>query len=273
MHDIGPPKITFVGSSHVHHLMEVSNSRALPAHTRRFLSESRFVGCGGLKFWTARDELNGVFTSEYKLNKYGNLWQSYDALDFKPDWFVTMLGGNDCDDYWGYLLKFLADDGPEMYNLHLENDIYIWMDAIAPHIVDFFTVLQNKCDTARLAYIPALPRRWWCDSTQELSRRIDEFISFNLRVDYNIKVKLIYPHSLLRFGIASPEASRHENETVRGFLKHDWVHLNHRGYQAIINEVAIPLMDQRALVKEYRSRDFPGKARKSQLRKCRFRIP
>ena len=103
MTDIGPPKVTYVGSSHIHHLMGLKYSASLPHHTRTFLSNSAFVGCGGLKFWSCKDELNGNFTSQYKLDKYGDLWRKYGSLKFNPDWFVTMLGSNDCDDYWGTL--------------------------------------------------------------------------------------------------------------------------------------------------------------------------
>ncbi len=273
MADIGPPKVTYVGSSHVHHLMEMKFSESLPEHTRTFLSKSAFVGCGGLKFWSCKDELNGVFTSQYKLEKYGDLWHKYSVLDFKPDWVVTILGSNDCDDYWGYLMRFLAEEGKEKYQLHLENDIHIWIEALIPHIVNYFKTLQEKCKNACLAYVQILPRDWWCDSTQELTRKIEGFIGYNLRVDYGIRVKIIHPHSLLYFGVESTESHNFENATVRGFLDPaDEVHLNPKGYQALVNEIAIPLMDQRAFALDYRSSNFPGKNRKSQLRKRRFNI-
>ena len=36
MKDIGPPKLTFVGRSHVHHLMEISDYEQLPKVTHDF---------------------------------------------------------------------------------------------------------------------------------------------------------------------------------------------------------------------------------------------
>ena len=106
-----------------------------------------------------------------------------------------------------------------------------------------------------------------------LAKQIEHFVSFNLRVDYNMKVKVIRPHSLLQFK-ADPDPLRVvENVTLPGFLERDSVHLNYWGYQALVNELAIPLMDQQASVLNYKSRDFPGKIHKSILQKRCFTIP
>ena len=88
-----------------------------------------------------------------------------------------------------------------------------------------------------------------------------------------MKVKVIRPHGLLKF-CAHPDPLRVvENITLPGFLERDSVHLNYWGYRALVNEMAIPLVDYRAAKLNYRSGDYPGKIRKSVLRKRRFNIP
>ncbi len=95
---VRPPRITMVGSSHVYHLSSIFNKEplhyrelyhlgrhqihkcgGLPRHHRDFLSNARFVSCGGLKWSNAIAELNGVFNSYDKWQKYGNQWANFDA--------------------------------------------------------------------------------------------------------------------------------------------------------------------------------------------------
>ncbi len=91
MKNIGPPKLTFVGSFHVHRLMEASNSDCLPYVTRDFLADSACVGCRGLKFWFSKNELNATFLSQHKWGKYGNLWAKYARLNFNIVNYFTAL--------------------------------------------------------------------------------------------------------------------------------------------------------------------------------------
>ena len=65
--EVGPPKICFVGSSHVHHLKNIVSAGKLPERSLNFLAKSKFVGCGGLKFWSSPKKLNGNGSSIHQI--------------------------------------------------------------------------------------------------------------------------------------------------------------------------------------------------------------
>ena len=117
----GAPTIIFVGSSHVAHLKDVTEKTKMLAHTPKkfvdFLADARYVGCGGLKYWSAPQELNGIFHDDWKAEKYGNLWAAYDELNFTPEWWVGILGSNDTDDFCSYGQKLYDDHGYSYFDL------------------------------------------------------------------------------------------------------------------------------------------------------------
>ena len=75
------PSVALLGSSHVTHIDRMKNDAELPQRTRDFLSNCSFLGVGGLCWWKCVNELNGIFTSTYKKEKYGNVWSDFDKTD------------------------------------------------------------------------------------------------------------------------------------------------------------------------------------------------
>ncbi len=263
----------FVGSSHVAHLKSIlvdkKQSKLLPIKVCDFLSQSAFVGCEGLKIWSADEELNGIFNSRKKAWKYGNLWEDYSHTEVFPDWCIAMVGGNHCDDFFGHTLNYVITHVRAYYEKNLNDFMQQWLNELSPHIVSFFRTLELKCPLARLGFIAILPRPWWCNATKELARRIDHFIEFNLRVDYKLKVKLIRLKSLCYYDHRAVD-SEDGSTVLPGMLERDLTHLNFWGYRALVNKVAIPVMDQIGAMIGYRSANYPGRIRKSILRKYRY---
>ena len=133
---------------------------------------------------------------EAQFIKYGNLWRKFDRKRFTPDWWVAIIGGNDTDDFWGFTMRLLAENGSEMYEDRVDDYVQNWLDALIPYIVDFFVSLVNRASSAKIAYVPILPRTWWCEKIRELASRINKFIERDLRIDYGIRVKSIFAVSL-----------------------------------------------------------------------------
>ena len=93
------PKILFIGDSNMHHLSCIQFDTKLFHESREFICELKFVACGGVKWWSAEEELNGVFQSQAKADKYGNQWQQLFDSDVTPDATVLCIGSNDADDF------------------------------------------------------------------------------------------------------------------------------------------------------------------------------
>ena len=64
--------------------------------------------------------------------------------------------------------------------------------------------------------------------------------------DHGIKVKTIKTPSLLEIRYSSYYPYGQQKEVLRSFLEADNTHLNYWGYEALVNEVGVPLMDARA---------------------------
>ena len=187
------------------------------------------MGCGGLKFWSAPRELNGIFTTHRKFMTYGNLWQAFETAEYDPEWWCVFLGSNDCDDFWGHELWILAELGSVYHYKHIDKIIKDWLKQLSVHIVSFFKLLQCKKPEARIMYVTILPRIWWTDTAKELAWRIDHFVEVVLRKEHNIHVKCISAKRLLKFHTKAEIVENGGNEVLPGFLEGDNTHLNFRG--------------------------------------------
>ena len=92
-----------------------------------------------------------------------------------------------------------------------------------------------------------MPRYWWDDLTKELARRFNHHIEYNLHVNYKIKVKTIFVKSLLRYLILNEMPDNMGNEVLPGFLEADGSHPNYWGYQALVNEIVVPLTNHKGI--------------------------
>ena len=99
---------------------------------------------------------------------------------------------------------------------------------------------------SKLAYIHIFSRVWWSAKAREFGQRLDFVIDHILKRDHDIKVKTINAPSLLEYRYNYSFPYGQQREALRAFLKADNTHLNFWGYEALINEVGVPLMDARA---------------------------
>ena len=116
------PNICFVGSSHVTHLLDYKHQPNFPPKHSHLLSRTHFVGVGGLKWHTAADKVNGRFTNHQKYRKYGNQWYAYDVKDTKADYYITIVGFNDPDDYNNLAMSYHPYQDESMYLNKVEID-------------------------------------------------------------------------------------------------------------------------------------------------------
>ncbi len=124
--------------------------------------------------------------------------------------------------------------------------MFEWLDDLTPFVVQFFKSMLDRAEESNLAYIPILPRTWWSPKAREFGRRLDFIIGHILKRDHDIKVKTLTTPSLLanRWNIKYPYDS--VKQTLRAFLEVDNTHLNYWGYEALVNELSVPLMDSKA---------------------------
>ena len=256
-----PPRITFVGSSHVYHLSDIYNKKpahysdfdkltsnnlmkcgGLPANHRKFLSLTRFVSCGGLKWATALDELNGRFNSLEKWRKYGNQWQKYDATNTPAEYYVIILGSNDADDYFHRTLVHLSDEHEHTYLTHVEQDAQEWKRNLKPVIKTVLKELTDHAPQAKLAYLRIIQRDYWNAATRDFTDKLDYYISAELYKEGGPKIRCLESRSIYNY-VKKYEVPAHQNDDViTAFLQSDGLHLNNWGYEAVLNDIAPNIM-------------------------------
>ncbi len=127
--------------------------------------------------------------------------------------------------------------------VHIDDRMFEWLDELTPFVVKFFKSMLDRTENSKLAYMPILPRAWWSPKAREFGRRLDYIVGHVLKRDHDIRVKAISTQSLTetRWNIKFPYDST--KQTLRSFLETDNTHLNFWGYEALVNEVSVPLMD------------------------------
>ncbi len=237
------PVITCVGSSHMTHLKSEKDFGDMTSHHVRFLENSSFVAVGGLKFHSAGDELNGIFKSHKKWEKYGNQWQAFDHLGINSQYFLVMCGSNDADDYNNMAaMKRQESHNDHTYLAKVENAAQDWLGELKPHIQNLFMELYNRNNAATIAYIPSLPRHYWCDETRSFASDINHYIIAGLKHDIGIKVKMLPTKSLFVYNSPMEIPDGLRNEVISAFLEEDGTHLNSWGMCALVNDIAPRIM-------------------------------
>ena len=155
-----PPCITYIGSSHVRHMGKLKLDQTTTEAVASLLTNSHFVGVGGLKWCTCADELNGIFKSSTKARKYGNQWEKYDGKGVNCHYQIPVLG------------------------------------SLKPHIDNFYLDLKNHVNDAKLGYVPILPRYWWHKLARQFALDLDFYVCAIMPKKLNIKVKRLTTRSL-----------------------------------------------------------------------------
>ena len=172
----GYPNITFVGSSHVHHLETAKNAMAFSKHSADMVMKSKFLGISGLTWWKCSTELHGSFTNKEKFDTYGNTWKKYDDLKYEPNFFIVILGSNDTRDLNSRLLDVKERYSYEECAMKAEQEMEEWFTALKPHIKDLFLEIKARAGNSQILYIPILLRRSWLPESRRFCIRLDEYI-------------------------------------------------------------------------------------------------
>ena len=170
-----PRPVLFIGDSHATHLKSLKVAATLPNYHKKFLSASHFVAIGGLKWWTCRDNLNGIGLSDAKKDEFGDQWGQFKSLDVTPAYAVVTMGTNDCDDMNCHLEHLKAMNlAPDVLATSIERDSKEWLDALFPVICDAFDNWRTKLDGVKFGYIPVITRPYWCNEAFTFAKQLDD---------------------------------------------------------------------------------------------------
>ncbi len=236
------PNICFVGSSHVVHLLDYKHQSNFPARHAHLMSRSHFVGVGGLKWHTAQDELNGIFTSHHKYVKYGNQWYTYDSKHKQADYYITVVGSNDADDFNILAISLLPYENEFTYLRNVEDASREWLSELKPHIFHLFNAMRMRSQHAALYYIPIIQRDYWCKQARDFDSDLDHYIFTGLYNEYGIKVKSIPTRSLYNYPAKLDVPCDMYDDVISAFLKEDGLHLNYWGMEVLLNDIAPPVI-------------------------------
>ena len=239
-----PRPVLFIGDSHATHLKSLNQAQSLPNYHRKFLSVSHYVAIGGLKWWTCKDNLNGIGLSDAKKDDYGDQWGQFLGLNIKPAYAVVTMGTNDCDDMNCHLehLKAMNLD-PEVLAKSIERDSKDWLDSLFPTICDAFENWRSKLEGVRFGYIPVITRPYWCSEAFTFAKQMDEKIIWDLKFKLGLKVKELNTRTLNTYINKWHVPANSKDTVLPGLLDTDSVHLNEKGYIVLVRDLSIPIID------------------------------
>ncbi len=247
---IGYPKMLFVGDSNMYHLSTIQHDKNLYHDARNFISKSNFVSCGGLKWWSAEAELNGVFQSQEKATKYGNQWKLFHDCNVKPDVTVLNIGANDTDDFHSHDYHLQRLLSTSEYKAQIDSDKELWLSQLIPEIEYVIDQIRHRVPDSKLYALPILPRVWWGAHARDLGNKLDHHISEVMRREQGINIYLIDNRSLFKDCKTRP-LQHIKSNVIPGFYQSDNIHLNYWGFEALIRDLAAPVMDFVGTKSEY----------------------
>ena len=237
------PTVALLGSSHITHLERMKNDKELPQRTRDFLANCHFLGVGGLCWWKTVNELNGIFTTESKRKKYGNVWADFDKSNKSPSFYVIVLGSNDTSDLDCRLRFLKANLNAKDYAKEADLEVAEWFESLKPFIKYLISEIRYRSKTAKILYMPILPRKRWLEESRRFAFRLDEYICLTLKDEIDDRIKCLPTKSLLCVYASNPDLDDSREDVVASYLDDDCVHLNHWGYEAMINDFCITIAD------------------------------
>ena len=156
----GPPKVLFIGSSHVARLAKFSSNRYTPLKYGNMLSRSEFMGVGGVKWHNLETSLNGNPPPEKA--HLDHLWSSYHNKNFHPNYVVLMVGSNDVDDFGTYCDYLRCTiNGQDNKRDAVAKTMTDWYNALELKVESFLNDLQLHIPGCIIKYIPIINHPWW----------------------------------------------------------------------------------------------------------------
>ena len=239
---VGPPNILFIGSSHIDHMRYLQPIHAdFPSLPKWFISSSVFAGVGGLKWWLVDTELYGSFRDPRKAQKYGNQWEQFESNHTTPDAAVFINGSNDTDDFHSHDFKLRHDLSKEDYVMQSAIDMELWLAQLCPVIEKTITNISHDLSRTKLYYIPIIPRSYWNKPARDFGNKLDYYIKKTLSREHNITVNALELPSLFKNKCTTYKYIY--QDVIPGFLQSDNLHLNQWGYEALIRDLTVPIMD------------------------------
>ncbi len=238
----GYPTLTFVGDSSMSRLLYFKSDNQVSTRVRRFLDKSYFVAVGGLKYWTASQDLNGWIVDSEKRIKYGNQWGFHDAKHVKSDYYICKAGSNDCDDLNAHLVDLKSSNCYEDYLMKSKIDIDLWLEALKPHIKNFYYEITCRDKRAYICYLPIMPRFWWLTETRRFMQYLNYYVMHDLGKEIGAKIKSIPCRSLYKIPDRCDTSEQVRDDVMTGFLEYDCVHLNIWGNEVMIHDLSNALV-------------------------------
>ncbi len=199
---------------------------------RMVLKHKHFCAVGGSRFPTKHDRVRGLNVPDTQ-PYCGDLWRyTTNVKKLKPDYILISLGFNDCDRfdrrYKVAMQKYRAaiakskdvDDGKYVFCdaehwIHETKEILDALDAVVER-------LEKTFPDSKLVYVGIMCSEKWCKETLLVCDRIEQKIGHY----HGIKMAPIN-------GFIKPKEH----------LRHDKVHLNHKGYRIFMDKVMARVVD------------------------------
>ena len=244
-----------------------SNWGYVSTRVRNFMSNSNHVAVGGLKYWSATNDLNGWITDDEKRSKYGNQWALHDAKRVKTHYYVWKAGSNDCDDLNAHLVDLKKNNSHADYIMKADVDSALWLEALKPHIKNFYLEILYRDRDAYICYLPIMPRFWWLSETRRFMNYMNYYVITKLGKEIGTKIKNIPCRSLYKTIDHASTNELVQDDIMTSFLEFDCVHLNKWGNEVMIHDLALSLVGnwgaardggrwgQRALARAARGRE------------------
>ena len=238
----GSPSLAFVGDSSMSRLLFFRHDPHVSTRIRSFMEHSYFIAVGGLKYWTAENYLNGILPNYDKWVKYGNQWTFFDDKSVKIDYWICRVGENDCDDVNAHFVDLKSSNSHDDYVLQTELESDLWLEALKPHIHNFFGEIKRRDSSPYICYLPIAPRFWWLAETRRFMARLNYYIIARLGKELNVKIKTIPCRSLYKTPIRSLTNELTPDDIMTAYYEYDCVHLNYWGNEVMMHDIALGLV-------------------------------
>ena len=236
------PNLLFIGDSNVSRLGCSIRKKTVSETIVNVLSNTKFVGVGGTKWWLLHKELHGIFRSKRKLSKNGNQWQQFFELDAQVDAIIIVNGSNDCDDF-NNCIMFTTPGGADNSNFEDASNAKLeqWFSELKPIIFAQLEHITDLVPDTPIYYLPIIPRCWWNRQTRCLANKMDHYITSVITKTTSIEIKLLPNASLYK----CPERTLRNiyQNTMPALFMTDNIHLNNWGIEAVLRDILPTIMD------------------------------
>ncbi len=152
------------------------------------------------------------------------------------------MGSNDADDFFHRTQEHNDILNEGTYLNKVEEDSQVWRKLLKSDIKAVFKELTDRAPSARIGYVPIIQRDYWNKPTGDFADSLDFYIYAQLCHEDGPKVKCLETRSLYNYIKKSDVPAHMNDDVITAFLQDDGLHLNNWGYEALLNDMAPPVM-------------------------------